>query len=110
VELGIDDPSALFGDLDPYPRPHFERISETRWLWVPVKKPHSSTYDGQTYLPPPCHETPPLFLETLAHERPAKRQRTKVTCLHCAGALLEGSIKGPGMAFCQAECSRMYYL
>jgi GNAT superfamily N-acetyltransferase len=102
-----EDPSDLFAESDPWPRPHFERISETRWLWVPVKKPHSCTYDGKTYLPPPRCETPPLFVESLGAERPAKKQRTKLNCLHCAVNLQEE--KRTGLAFCHTECSRMYY-
>jgi hypothetical protein len=109
--LGVDDPSDWFCESDPWHAPHFERLGKDRWLWVPVKKPHSTTYDGTTYVPPPRCETPPLFVETLAHERPAKQQRTKrVSCLHCSAPILEGTLRGPGVAFCRAECSRLYYL
>jgi hypothetical protein len=106
--LMVEDPSDLFAESDPWPRPHFERIREDRWLWVPVKKTHSSTHDGKTYLPPPRCETPPLFVESLGAARPAKKQRTTLSCLHCAADLREE--ERTGLAFCHAECSRMYYL
>jgi len=91
--------------LDPYHAPHFEPIDKY-WMWVPVKKPHSSTYDGKVYLPPPRYETAPLFIETLADERPAKRQRTKLDCLHCA----KDHLGVPNhLAFCSPVCAQLYY-
>jgi hypothetical protein len=81
-------------DVLPKPAPFFGRVDGRRgdhsfWLWVPVKKPHSSTYDGTTYLPLPAREPEPPFFQAAAGQRdadenprPLKRPRTE-SCAAC---------------------------
>lgn len=104
---------------DPWHRPHFVRV-DAQWLWVPVAKPHSSTYDGKTYIPPPRQETPPFVVPKRAleadealgeeddegEERPTKRARTELPCLHCGTA---HKVVAERLAFCTPRCRQVYY-
>lgn len=95
------------------PKPHFTQLGNGHWIWVPVKKPHSCTPDGFTYIPLPHQETQPLFMEDEmalpAAERPTKRHRPNTTlqCLHCAK--LHAGVKAYSLAFCTPACSSAYY-
>jgi len=102
----INDLILVTNTWDEWHAPYFVHIDKS-WLWVPTKKPHSSTYDGKEYIPPPRQESPPFFVEELTVERPTKRRRTdKLDCLHC-GTTHEAVAEK--MAFCTPHCSRMYY-
>jgi len=100
--LGLEE---WWEKTSPWHRPHLSRIGK-RWLWVPVKKPRSTTYDGKTYIPPPTCETPPLFVEEAEEQRPTKRARPNpvVSCLHCAAP-----VRLRGVALCPGQCAQLYY-
>jgi hypothetical protein len=89
----------------PRPAPFFTRVDDY-WIWVPVKKPHSSSFDGQIYFPLPKQETAPVFVEELSDERPTKRHKPSLDCLHCGAAHVATGAK---MAFCKVACQRLYY-
>jgi hypothetical protein len=52
----------------PRPRPVFTQLNRHMWLWVPVKKPTSSSHDGHRYSPPPAREEPPLVIQEMEEE------------------------------------------
>jgi hypothetical protein len=116
--LVVEDLCELFLKTDPYYAPHFEKLpggtgGDCRHLWVPVKKPHSSNYKGDVYVPPPEHETPPMLITTLAAEPPTKKRRVKAyACLHCnkGMSLSRRDSHAPKVAFCGPPCARDYYL
>jgi hypothetical protein len=90
----------------PRPRPYFTPIDSEHWLWVPVKKPHSSSYDGRTYYPLPENESEPAMVAELlpdASERPSKRART-FQCMHCGQS--QRALAG---GFCDSVCRVDYY-
>ncbi len=92
--------------LLPQPAPYFVHVDTTHWMWVPVAKPHSSTYDGKTYVPLPLAEPMPMWVEEALGERPTKRARPTLDCLHCRTK--HEAVHGQ-MAFCSSACSTAYY-
>lgn len=106
----VDSPQELLRATDPWHAPHFEELEpEGRWLWVPIKKPHSGTYDGTRYIAPPANEDAPMFVAALTSERPTKKQRTKLDCLHCGAAVAHVAERANQVAFCDRACSLSYY-
>jgi hypothetical protein len=92
--------------LLPVPAPAFTLIDDTHWLWIPVRKPHSSNQDGSYYFPLPHAETVPFSLISIVDERPTKRARPSLDCLHCA---MPHVGKDGQLAFCSQACSSDYY-
>ena len=100
----------------PQPAPYFGRVQlggKHFWLWVPVKKPHSSTFDGNTYLPLPSHEPAlPLFDEPRADDdnpRPLKRPRTEA-CVSCGKATAATASHSKVFHACSRACVQRYYV
>ena len=118
---------ALFGDVwprdpDMMPRPGaaFARIGNGHWLWVPVKRPHSTNYAGTTRLPLPLMETLPVFaVHDTEDERPAKRARTDpgslkaaLPCVACARDMAldpQTLLLSRVVPLCTPACVRAYY-
>ncbi len=90
----------------PQPTPCFVHVDKTHWVWIPTKKAHSSTYDGTVYIPPDTDESEPFFVADLADERPVKRARPTLDCLHCRA---KHEAVSEQLAFCSPVCAQLYY-
>jgi hypothetical protein len=89
----------------PRPAPQFTRVDDY-WIWIPVKKPHSSSFDGQTHNYLPQEEGSPMFVEELSAERSGKRYKPSIDCLHCGRQHIAAEAK---IALCTPACKCSYY-
>jgi hypothetical protein len=104
----------LFTDtkLMPQPAPYFSfakaihEEDEECWIWVPVKKPHSSTYDGETFLPLPARElAPPWFAAAAGHPS----RSTTQACQVCDARTPVAHSRTPMVMTCSTACRAAYY-
>jgi hypothetical protein len=108
-ELQLDDLNYPLGESQfmPEPSPYFAYLEDSQcWLWVPQKKPHSTTWHGDTLIPLPLLESPPLFEEE--EERMTKKPRLYETrCLQCLVMLGQ---RKEGNVFCSHKCRSVYLM